>query len=101
MFVVDGIAYASEKTDDLRATAVRTLEDHIMIVTFSTGEERLVDVTEFFSMPAFETLKDENVFKTAKIDFGTVVWKNGEVDIGVDALYDRSYPYEKGKNRVS
>ena len=97
MFIVDGIAYASEKTDDLRATAVRTLEDHVMIVTFSTGEERLVDVTELYFMPAFEALKDDTVFKSAKIDFGTVVWNNGEIDIGVDALYDRSYPYEKEK----
>ncbi|MBR5970020.1 MAG: DUF2442 domain-containing protein [Lachnospiraceae bacterium] len=97
MFIVDGIAYASEKTDDLRATDVRVLDGHIMIVTFSTGEERLVDVTELFSVPAFRALKDETVFRTATIDFGTVVWKNGEIDIGADTLYDRSYPYERKK----
>ena len=37
------------------------------------------------------------MFKTAKIDFGTGMWNDGALDIGVDALYDRSYPYEKQK----
>ena len=95
MFIVDGIAYASEKTEDISITEIKLLEDRVIIVTFNTGEQRLLDVTELYDIPGLTELKDDAVYNSAYIDFGTIVWKNGELDLSPESIYNRSYPYEK------
>ena len=68
MYIVDGIAYA--------------------------GEFRLFDATSLFKYPAFKPLEDEEVFKRAAIEYGVVTWKNGEIDIAPETMYQNSYAYE-------
>ena len=38
MFVIDGIAYASEKTEDISITDIKLLEDRVIIKHFSADE---------------------------------------------------------------
>ena len=45
MFVKDDIVYASEPTEDIRVMAAKVLPYSIMLLTFSTGEQRLFDLT--------------------------------------------------------
>ena len=45
MFVLNGIVYASEKRNDIEVISVKPLDDMMMILTFSTGEQRLFDAT--------------------------------------------------------
>ena len=45
MFIMNGIVYASECPDELQIVNVKPLEDMMMILTFSTGEQRLFDAT--------------------------------------------------------
>lgn len=93
MYIINGIAYARERTDDIEVKEIKVLDDLIMIVTFSTGEQRLFDASCLLTFPAFEELLDERVFKTAKVEYGVVVWKNGEIDIAPETMYEKSYEY--------
>ena len=45
MFVMNGIVYASGISDNVQIVDVKPLEDMMMILTFSTGEQRLFDAT--------------------------------------------------------
>ncbi|WP_190972608.1 DUF2442 domain-containing protein [Bifidobacterium tissieri] len=76
--------------------------DHIMLVTFSTGQTRLCDFTEMFDdVPAIYPLHDEKVFEKFLIDHGVLTWQNGDIDISPTYLYDHSYEYSDYEELVS
>ena len=93
MFEVDGIMYASEPSDTLLVAAVRYVGNQEFVVTFSTGETRLFDATELFSMPAFAPLKDEEVLRSPRVEDGVLCWLDGDIDIAPEALHGMSYQY--------
>ena len=45
MFVLNGIVYANEKSENIQVVSVKPLDDMMMILTFSTGEQRLFDAS--------------------------------------------------------
>lgn len=92
MFVMNGIVYASEISDNVQIVDAKPLEDMMMILTFSTGEQRLFDAT-VLSGPAFEPLSDERIFKGCKIVNGVVTWMDEEIDCSPEYMYEKSYPY--------
>lgn len=69
MFEVNGILYADEPVRELEVRSARVTGDHIMLVTFSTGETRLCDFTEMYDdVPAFAPLRDEKAFDPSTLD---------------------------------
>ena len=92
MFTYNGIVYGGSPKDMLEVSSVRILDDKIMILTFSTGEERLFDAT-VLKGKAFEPLDDDAVFKSAVVDHGIVTWMNGEIDCAPEYMYENSYAY--------
>ncbi|MBP3578752.1 MAG: DUF2442 domain-containing protein [Lachnospiraceae bacterium] len=93
MYIVNGIAYAREISENISVTDIKVLDDMVLIVTFSTGEQRLFDATCLLEYPAFEPLKNEEIFKTAKVEYGVVVWNDGDIDIAPETMYQKSYAY--------
>ena len=93
MYIVNGIAYAPEKTRNISVLSVKPLDDMMMIVTFDSGEKRLYDATQLLAFPAFQPLKDEKIFKNAKVEYGVVTWNDGEIDIAPESMYLNSYEY--------
>ena len=65
MFSLNGIVYASEKTENIQIVSAKPLDDMMMILTFSTGEQRLFDAA-ILTGKAFSPLSDENIFKNCK-----------------------------------
>ena len=94
MYIIDGIAYASQKMQKTYVTAVKPLDDMMMIVTFGSGEKRLYDASQLLDFPAFQPLKDETVFMNAKVEYGVVTWADGEIDIAPETMYENSYEYQ-------
>ncbi len=92
MFIINGIVYASEVSDNIQIVDVKPLEDMMMILTFSTGEQRLFDAT-VLSGPVFEPLSNDEIFKSCKIVDGIVTWMDEEIDCAPEYMYDKSYPY--------
>lgn len=94
MYIVNGIAFAGTKTSETFVQAVKPLDDLMMIVTFTSGEKRLFDATQLLAFPAFQPLKDEKIFKNAKVEHGVVTWADGEIDIAPETMYETSYAYQ-------
>lgn len=95
MFIKDGIAYAAAPMKEIRVLSVKALDDHMMIVTFVSGEKRLYDATPLLDYPAFQPLKDDAAFKSAKVEHGIVVWMDGEIDIAPETMHRDSYAYDE------
>ena len=92
MYIVDGIAYSGK--EELKVEAVKVLDGMNLLVKFNFGGERLFDASQLLQFPAFEPLKDEKIFRAVKIEFGTLSWDDGKIDIAPEYLYDNGTPYE-------
>lgn len=78
--------------DVLRIADAEPLGGHVLAVTFSTGESRVVDllpVIERVGGPVFAPLRDPAYLARVSVDpvCGTVVWPNG-ADLAPTALYE-------------
>lgn len=96
MYIVDGVAYAGEPTPAIKVVGVRPMENHKLWVRFNTGEARIVDFASLLEKPAFAPLQDERVFRDVYIDYGVIVWKDGEIDIAPETLYVQGAATEIG-----
>lgn len=92
MFVLNGTVYASEKRNDIEVISVKPLDDMMMILTFSTGEQRLFDAT-ILTGSAFLPLKDDNIFKNCKVIDGAVTWMDEGIDCAPEFMYENSFAY--------
>ena len=66
MFEVNGIAYASEKSNKISITDAKVTDHLMMIVTFSGGEKRVFDAS-VLTGSAFKPLEDDAIFSNFKI----------------------------------
>ena len=90
MYVKDGIAYADEQEQPIKVLSARPLKNYGLWLRFSTGETKIFDCTKLFDFPAFQKLKDEEVFNSVYVDYGFPVWCDGELDICPHTLYEGS-----------
>lgn len=92
MYIINGIAYAGESKPKLFVIGVRPLEDWKLWLRFNTGEAKIYDVKQLFKYSVYAPLKDVNTFKSVYIDYGCVVWNDGDIDIATEELYESSIP---------
>ena len=92
MYIIDDVCYAGKLVSGIKVTEVKPLQGRIMLVTFSTGETRLLDTTELQGS-VFKILDDEKIFSNPRIFNGVITWDNGNVDIAPEAVYEKSYKY--------
>jgi hypothetical protein len=93
MYIKDDICYAGELKEEIKVVEVKPLRGRMLLVTFSTGEQRLFDATTLEGS-AFKPLEDEKVFNTPKLFHGVITWNNGEIDIAPETVYRDSYAYD-------
>ena len=89
----NGIAYANSTEGAIEIKAIKPLPDKMMIITFTSGEQRVYDGTRLLQYPAFAPLADEDVFMQVTIDDGIATWCNGTIDIAPEVMYRDSYSY--------
>ena len=94
MFISNGIVYASERPENVQIIAVKPLDDMMMLLTFSTGEQRLFDAS-VLNGPAFAPLTDEKIF----VD-GVVTWMDEDIDCAPEYMYEHSYAYPSLKSVI-
>ena len=59
-------------------------------IQFDDGINAVIDFTEYLDFgPVFRALRDLSVFKSAKIEGGTISWPNG-ADIAPETLYEKT-----------
>lgn len=66
--------------------SVKAKDDFLLYLEFENGEKREFDCKALFDKKPFQVLKDKDVFKKAKVAFGTVVWSD-VLDIAPETLY--------------
>ena len=101
MYELNGIVYADTPTPVLTVKYVRPLDNYKLFIRFSTGEEKEADISSLLDESAFKFLRDFNSFKDVYIDYGTVVWRNGTIDIAPEYLYSIGIPVTKGEYSLS
>lgn len=75
-----------------RVAELDALPQHRLRVTFVDGLSGEIDLAQWLLSPRitgtiFEPLRDENLFRQAFLDLGTVTWPNG-ADLAPDAMYE-------------
>ena len=93
MYEINGIVYADDPKPLVTVKSVRPLGNYKLFVRFSTDEERIIDLTPLLDEPVFKKLKNISVFNDVYIDYGTVVWNNGTIDIAPEYLYENGVRY--------
>ena len=74
--------------------SVKPLEKFQVLLEFTNGEQKTVDLEPFLRGPIFEPLRqDLERFRAVRVDeeLGTIVWENG-ADIDPDVLYGAHLP---------
>lgn len=74
--------------------SVIPLENFMVRLVFSDGEQKNVDLEPLLRGPIFEPLlRDQELFRAVKVDeeLGTIVWPNG-ADMDPDVLYGSHPP---------
>lgn len=87
MYIVDGVAYAGEKVPEIKVKSVRALPDYKLWVRFNDNSQKIFDFNSLLDFPCYMPLRDVNVFNNVYVDFGIVVWNNGDIDIAPEKLY--------------
>ena len=73
----------------LTVTAAVYVNDNTLRITFSNGEERLLDFTPLMQEGICRKLQDKNYFKSFTLDPFTIEWNN-EVGFAPEFLYAQS-----------
>lgn len=69
--------------------SAKYLGDYRLLLSFSNGAERVVDVKDFIAThPLFSPLRDKQLFSRFQLDGWTVSWLNGTLDIAPEYLYE-------------
>ena len=69
-----------------RVKEVEPTDDFNLLLTFESNERKIFDVKPYLQIGVFKELNDVNLFKTVRVNFGSVSWKNGQ-DFCPDTLY--------------
>src|SRR5260221_14601567 len=73
----------------LHLNSAKVIGPHRLLVEFSTGEKKKVDVMPLLKGPIFRPLRNRGFFNLVKVDpeCKTVTWPNG-ADLAPEALYN-------------
>ena len=94
MYIMNGIVYGGEPKEPIKVQQVKVLPDKMLLIRFNNGETRLFDAT-MLEGPAYEPLRDENVFSEPVIDHGVVTWLQGAIDCAPEYMYRHSFEYSE------
>ena len=95
MYIQNGIAYAGEQKTPIQISGVRPLPSYKLWLRFNNGEAKIFDFSPLLDAPAFQPLRDMDVWNGVYIDYGVTVWQNGEIDIAPEYLYEHSMPVKE------
>ena len=63
--------------------------EYRILLEFEDGSRGTVDLSDYINPDTvFEVFRDKHYFKNFRIEYGTLVWGEGEVDIAPETLYE-------------
>lgn len=73
-------------------TSVTVLDSHRLKLQFSDGYTGILDMVEKFNRRPFNQLANPELFATATVGYGTVVWDGGRIDIAPETAREEATP---------
>ena len=92
MFIHDGKCYAESPEPVLKVTSFEVCSPHKMKVVFNDGAVRIFDGRSLLKGEAFAALADERVFSDCKLDYETLTWLDGALDVAPEYVREHSVP---------
>ena len=89
MIVRDGICYPDAPGRFVKIVAAENVGDHLLRVKFDDGEMRLFD-GRVLEGEVFAPLKSAEAFADWKLDYETLTWNGGDIDISADYVLNHS-----------
>jgi hypothetical protein len=77
-----------------RVVKVLPEKDYMLRLKFANGEVKRFDMKPYLDFPVFQPLKNEALFKQARVFLDTVQWPN-QADLCPDTFYMDSVPVEE------
>jgi len=71
-------------------TSVKATADFQLELEFANGEHKRFDMKPLLKMKPWNCLANRKLFEMVQVDYGTVIWLNGEIDVAPETLYDHS-----------
>ena len=67
------------------------IEDYKIQLSFSNGKSGMIDLAEYIMEgDIFEGIRALEKFKNFTLEYGTLTWDNGEIDIAPETLYEKA-----------
>ncbi len=86
--------YAAGKAPILKISSVRNLGNYQLVVAFNNGDVNLFDGRRLLNEgEVFAPLAEESVFNDYTLDYETLTWQNGEIDIAPEYVHANSSAY--------
>ena len=90
MYTLNGVEFDGEPEDytELKEVVKAVpLERYKLLLTFNDGEKRVWDFEAYIDKPVFRPLKDKAEFDKVYVDYGSPVWRGGEIDFDPCTIY--------------
>lgn len=67
------------------------IEEYRINLKFKNGKTGIVNLADYISNgEVFKSLKSLENFKKFSVNYGTLTWNNGEIDIAPETLYEKA-----------
>lgn len=76
-------------------TKAEPLDGMDVRVEFDTGETGVYNCSYLTADPYWADLKNPGLFKTARAEYGTIVW-DGNIDVPPESVWERASPAKGG-----
>ena len=74
---------------DFHVSSAAHVEGYRIRLGFRDGSSGVVDLSSFVDPDnVFQSFRDPEYFRRFRIEYGTLVWGSGDVDIAPEALYE-------------
>ena len=90
MIVRNGKCYAENPLPVLKITGFEACGPYQMRVVFNDGATRLFDGRVLLKGEAFAPLADAKTFANCKLDYETMTWLDGALDVAPEFVYENS-----------
>ena len=89
MIVREGVCYPDVPARHVKIVAAENVGDHLLHVRFDDGETRLFDGHALVG-DVFAPLSDPSAFADWKLDYETLTWNDGDIDISPEYVLNHS-----------
>lgn len=94
MILRNGKYYPDRPQAMLKIVKAESCGDYLLRILFNNNETRIFDGRQLLKGEVFAPLSDKSIFQDFSIDFETLTWLNGELDVAPEFVYENSSAVE-------